>query len=170
MRLSLIAAISENRVIARDGEIPWRIPADMKHFKATTMGKPIIMGRKTFDVLGKPLPGRFNIVMSSDRSFEAQGAEVVLDFRTALERAGRFESDEIMVIGGGEIYELALPFADRIYLTEVHAKVEGDTYFPHLPTNDWREVSRDFLKKRDKATYDCSFLILERRRRDRVKE
>lgn len=168
MRLSLIAAISENRVIARGGEIPWRIPADMKYFKATTMGKPIIMGRKTFDTLGKPLRGRFNIVMSNDKSFQAQGAEVVLDFRTALERADRFESDEIMVIGGGEVYELALPLADRIYLTEVHAKVEGDTYFPDLSTNDWREVSRDFLKKRDDATHDCSFVILERRRGDRV--
>lgn len=168
MRLSLIAAISENRVIARGGEIPWRIPADMKYFKATTMGKPIIMGRKTFDTLGKPLPGRFNIVMSNDKSFQAQGAEVVLDFPTALERADRCESDEIMVIGGGEIYELALPLADRIYLTEVHAKVEGDTYFPDLSTNDWREVSRDFLKKRNDATYDCSFVILERRRGDRV--
>lgn len=168
MRLSLIAAMSENRVIARGREIPWRIPADMKYFKATTMGKPVIMGRKTFESLGKPLPGRPNIVMTKDKKFEIAGAEVVLDFRAALERARRFETDEIMVIGGGEIYELALPYADRIYLTEVHAKVDGDIFFPDLSTGDWKEVSRDRLAKEQEATFDCSFVILERRNDDPV--
>ncbi len=168
MRLSLIAAMSENRVIAEGGEIPWRIPTDMKYFKATTMGKPIIMGRKTFQSLRKPLPGRPNIVMSKNKAFDAPGAEVVLDFRAAFERARRFETDEIMVIGGAEIYELALPYADRIYLTEVHAKVDGDTYFPDLSTADWHEVSRDRLTKEKEATFDCSFVILERRNDDPI--
>jgi dihydrofolate reductase len=158
-----MAAMSENRIIAHDGEIPWHIPADLKYFKVMTMGKPVIMGRKTFEALGKPLPGRPNIVLTTDKSFEASGVEVILDFRAALERARRFGTDEVFVIGGGEIYKLALPYADRIYLTEVHAHVGGDTYFPDLPTSDWQEVSRNRFKKEDEATYDCSFVILERR-------
>ncbi len=166
MRVSLIVAMSQNRVIGKDNAIPWRISADMKHFKKTTMGKVIVMGRKTFESLGKPLPGRFNIVLSRDESYGPDGVEVFRDFADVV--ASDFSAhpevkdDEVMVIGGAEIYRLALPCATRIYLTEVHGTVEGDTYFPDWDRDSWREVSRTLVPRDDKATHDCSFVLLER--------
>lgn len=162
MRISLIVAMADNRVIGKDGAIPWRISADMKYFKQTTMGKPIIMGRKTFQSLGKALPGRTNIVVTRNRRFTAQGIELASDFAAAVALAQENGAAEAMVIGGAEIYTLALPQADRIYLTEIHGDVEGDTVFPFFESQNWREVSRDFLKRGDGASHDCSFVILER--------
>ena len=162
MRISLIVAMADNGVIGNAGAIPLRISADMKYFKQTTLGKPVIMGRKTFDSLGKPLPGRTNIVITRNEAFQVEGAERAPDLDAALGLAQSSGAEEAMVIGGAEIYALALPQARRIYLTEIHGAVEGDTVFPEFERSAWREVSRDFLSKGDKASHDCSFVILER--------
>ena len=145
VRLCAIVAQSENRVIGRGNKMPWHIPEDFRHFKSVTMGKPVIMGRKTFESIGKPLPGRGNIVVS--RSFSAEGVEVRSSLEEALalakEIAGRDGVDEIMIIGGGQIYEQALPITDRVYLTEVHQVIaDGDAFFPALNKNEWRETTR----------------------------
>jgi len=161
--LSLIAAVAENGVIGKDNAIPWRISADMKYFKQATMGKPIIMGRKTWQSLGKPLPGRRNIVISRTIFVPFEEVEVVPDFSTAFILAQKGGAEEVMVIGGAAVYAEALPDAERFYLTEVHGDVDGDTYFPAFERDDWKEVSRDFLPKDDKSSHDCSFVILERR-------
>lgn len=162
MRISLIVAMADNHVIGKDGAIPWRISADMKYFKQTTMGKPVIMGRKTFESMGKPLPDRRNIVVTRNGNFTADEAEIAPDLDAALALAKLSGAAEAMVIGGAEIYALALPRADRIYLTEVHGAVEGDTLFPSFDRAAWREVSRDFLARGAAASHDCSFVILER--------
>lgn len=161
VRLALIAAVARNGVIGRGGDLPWRISADLKFFKATTMGKPIIMGRRTFASIGTALPGRHNIVVTRNPHFTADGIEVAGDLDQALAIAARHGGGEIMVIGGGEIYAAALGRAGRLYLTEVHADAEGDVYFPELDRAQWREVSRD-----DHAaagdTPAFSFVTLER--------
>jgi len=157
MRISIIAAVAENGVIGRDGGLPWRLPEDMKRFKALTMGKPVIMGRKTFESIGVPLPGRPNIVITRSRDFSAKGVHVVHGFKDALDKASSLvgDGDEIMVIGGAEIYRSALAFASRLYLTEVHEAVEGDARFPDFERRRWREASRD-----RHPGYD--FVVLER--------
>ncbi len=141
MIVALVVALGENRVIGKAGGLPWHIPGDLKLFKKTTMGKPIIMGRKTWESLGRALPGRTNIVISRDPAYSAEGAEVAGDLDQALAIAGALTSEEIMVIGGAEIYRLALPKADRLYLTEVAAKPDGDAFFPDFDKAAWRETS-----------------------------
>jgi len=142
MIVSLVLAMAENGVIGKDGALPWRIPEDMRHFKALTMGKPCIMGRKTWDSLPKkPLPGRANIVVTRDRNFHAEGAIVAHSLDEAFARAGNAE--EIAIIGGAEIYAAALPHAHRIYLTEVHAAFEGDASMPPFDRAIWRETARE---------------------------
>lgn len=137
-----MVAVSRNGVIGRDGGLPWHISSDLKRFKAITMGKPIIMGRKTWESLPrKPLPGRQNIVITRQKTFTAEGAVVVGDVKSALKVAG--EADEIAIIGGGEIYNMFFAMTDRVYLTEVDLTVEGDTYFPKLDASEWREVARE---------------------------
>lgn len=145
MRVSIIAAVAENGVIGRDGGLPWRLPEDMKRFKALTMGKPIIMGRKTFESIGKALPGRPNIVITRARTFAAEGIHAAHGFKEALNTASALagEEGEIMVIGGAEIYKQALAFASRLYLTEVHQAAEGDVRFPEFERRRWRETSRE---------------------------
>ncbi len=135
----LITARAANGVIGQDGQLPWHLPADLKHFKALTMGKPMIMGRKTFESFPRPLPGRRHIVLTRDTRWQAQGAEVVHDVEAALATAG---ASEVAIIGGGEIYALFLPKADRIELTEIHASYDGDTILPD-PGPQWREVARE---------------------------
>lgn len=161
VRLALIAAVARNGVIGRNGDLPWRIPADLQFFKSTTMGKPLIMGRRTFKSIGKALPGRTNIVVTRSAGFTADDVEVAADFDQALVIADRHGGDEIMVIGGGEIYATALPRADRLYLTEVHIDAEGNVFFPELDRTQWREVSRD-----DRAAEGdipaFSFVVLDR--------
>jgi dihydrofolate reductase len=141
-RIALVVAVSRNGVIGRDGGLPWHISSDLKRFKAITMGKPVIMGRKTWESLPKrPLPGRPNIVVTRQANYAADGAIVVADVAAAISAAGDVE--EIAVIGGGEIYRVVFPRADRIYLTEVDMDVAGDTHFPKLATGEWREVARE---------------------------
>lgn len=160
-RLALIAAVARNGVIGRDGDLPWRIPADLQFFKTATMGKPMIMGRRTFESIGKALPGRTNIVVTRSGDFTADDVEVAADFDQALTIAARQDAGEVMVIGGGEIYAAAMARADRLYLTEVHLDAEGDVHFPQFDLAQWREVSRDdHAAEGDTPAF--SFVTLER--------
>jgi dihydrofolate reductase len=145
MILALVAAVAENRVIGRAGGLPWHIPGDLKLFKKTTMGKPIIMGRKTWESLGRALPGRTNIVITRKPTYQASGAEVTGSLDQAVAVARLSGADEIMVIGGAEIYRQALPKADRLYLTEIALSPEGDAYFPNFDKTGWPETSRQFF-------------------------
>ncbi|MCP5368441.1 MAG: dihydrofolate reductase [Hyphomicrobiales bacterium] len=162
MRVSLVVAVAENGVIGRDGGLPWRLPGDLAWFKKVTMGKPIIMGRKTYDSIGRPLPGRTNIVVTRNPDWRADGVAAAPDLDTALARAAGEGAGEAMVIGGAQIYAQAIELADRYYLTEVHAAVEGDTSLPPLDRSQWVETFRE----RHAAAGDApaySFVILDRR-------
>ena len=157
--------MARNRVIGRNGELPWQLPADLRHFKSVTMGKPIIMGRKTFESIGRPLPGRKNIVVTRRTNFISDGVLISNNLTAAIALGKAIASednvDEIMVIGGGEIYAKALSDADRLYLTEVHADIDGDTFFPALDRGLWREKSRNsHAADGDKPGFD--FILLER--------
>jgi len=161
MRLSLIVAMSENRVIGRRGQLPWRLSADLRRFKQLTMGHHLIMGRKTWESIGRPLPGRTSLVISRQPDYQADGAEVVPDLPQAILRAAG--DDEAFVIGGGEIYQQALPLVSRAYLTMIHASVEGDTRFPELEADGWRVLEQSPIQSADeKNDHDYSFLIYER--------
>ena len=157
MKISIIVAMAENRVIGRDNGLPWHLPADLKHFKAITMGKPIIMGRKTWESIGRPLPGRINIVVTRTPNFMADGCVVVHSIEEAL--AGH---DEAMVIGGAEFYRQVLPQATTLYLTLVHDVFDGDTFFPELDEQAWREVERSDFAADEKNPHAYSFIRLER--------
>jgi dihydrofolate reductase len=145
--LALIAALADNRVIGIDNRLPWHLPADLKHFKAATLGKPIIMGRKTWDSLGRPLPGRLNLVVSRQADLQLAGAEVFASLPAAIARADEWARErgvaELMLIGGAELYGQGLALAQRLYLTRVHLQPEGDAWFPEFAESDWRLVSRD---------------------------
>jgi dihydrofolate reductase len=140
--LCLIAALAQNRVIGRDNQLPWHLPADLKHFKALTLGKPIIMGRKTWDSLGRALPGRLNLVVSRQPGLQLDGAEVFTSLEAAIVRADQWArqqgAGELMLIGGAQLYEQALPLAARLYLTRVELNPEGDAWFPAFSEADWR--------------------------------
>lgn len=162
-RLALVVARAADNVIGACGTIPWHIPDDMRHFRNVTMGKPCIMGRRTWESLPKkPLPGRLNIVVSRDPGYAAAGALVEKAFSDAFARAKAEQPAEIAVIGGAEIYRTALPQADVIYLTEIEAAIEGDTYFPHFEKADWLETSREEKMTVDGVKY--AFVTLHRRR------
>lgn len=150
--LTLVVAYARNRAIGRDNALPWRLPGDLAHFKRTTLGAPIVMGRKTWESLGRPLPGRHNIVISRDAAYAATGADVVGSIDAALALAG--DVPEVFVIGGAQIYAQALDRADRIVATEVQAEVQGDAFFPPLPAEGWREVSRATQPAENGYTYD----------------
>lgn len=159
--VSIIVAMSENRVIGVDNELPWRLPADLQHFKATTMAKPVLMGRKTFESIGRALPGRRNIVVSRTPGYAAAGCETVGSVQDALRRVEA--EPEIMVIGGASFYEQLLPQAHRVYLTLVHANIDGDARFPEMDLAQWREVSRTDHQADDRNPIAYSFLVYERR-------
>ncbi|WOJ97558.1 dihydrofolate reductase [Congregibacter brevis] len=147
--IALIVAAADNDVIGRDNALPWDLPGDLAHFKRTTMGKPILMGRLTYESIGRPLPGRTNIVISRDSSYVAEGVRCVGSLQEAIELANNIAlidgSDELMVIGGAQIYALALPSASRIYLTRVHLEPEGDAFLRGIDWSDWEEVARQEL-------------------------
>jgi len=142
--LAMIAALAENRVIGLDNKMPWHLPADLRHFKAMTLGKPIIMGRKTWDSLGRPLPGRLNLVVTRQADLQLEGAEIFGSLEAALQRAGQWageqQVDEVMLIGGAQLYEQALPLAQRLYLTRIAANPEGDAFFPEFDEADWQRI------------------------------
>jgi dihydrofolate reductase len=170
IRVALVAAVAENGVIGRGGALPWRLPSDLKMFRRRTMGKPIIMGRKTFCSLPKPLDGRDNIVVTRDAAFAAglaaKGAHAAPSLEAALALARQFAgargADEIMVIGGASIYAAAAPRASRVYLTRVHGRPEGDVTFPELDPRQWREASREPAQRGANDDYDFSVIVLER--------
>ena len=164
MRLNLVVARAANGVIGRDGGLPWRIPEDLRHFKRLTVGKPVVMGRRTFESIGKPLPGRHNIVLTRNAGWTAEGVTVVPNLAEAVAAAGldpRARADEIMVIGGAQIYAEALPSATRVYLTEVHAEPAGDTVLPGFDPLLWTELERTDHPA-EGVTPGYSFVTLER--------
>lgn len=168
MQVAIYVAVAENGVIGRDNGLPWKLSSDLKRFKAGTMGKPIIMGRKTWESIGKPLPGRVNIVVTRDRAFKAEGAEVVgsLDEALTLGRVrGRCMAgaDEICVVGGSEIYRQALPLADRLHVTHVLASVEGDARFPDIDPAVWEEVRSEELPAGERDSHATRYAVYERR-------
>jgi dihydrofolate reductase len=158
--ISLIVAASTNNVIGVQGELPWRLSGDLKRFKAITMGKPIVMGRLTYESIGRALPGRQNIVITRQPQYDADGCDVVPSVAAAIEIAG--DAEEIMIIGGSHIYTAFLPIADRIYLTRVQAQVEGDTHIPDLVADEWCEISREEIVADESNDFDVVFSVLER--------
>jgi dihydrofolate reductase len=160
--VTLIVAMDRRGVIGRDGGLPWRLPDDLKRFKALTLGKAVVMGRKTFESIGKPLPNRRNIVISRRHDFRADGVDAAPDFATALELC--VGENEIMVIGGAEVYRAALPLANKIELTRVEAEVDGDTFFPGIGLADWRETAQEHHPADSRHEYAMRFVTLERRR------
>ena len=158
--ISLIAAASENGVIGRDGGLPWRLSDDLRYFKSMTMGKPVVMGRRTWESIGRPLPGRRNVVVSRQQGFVAAGCEVVSSVGDAVAAAG--DAEEIMIIGGSEIYALFLPLARRIYLTRVHADIDGDATLPTLG-DEWRLVDDERHTADERNEFDYSYRVYERR-------
>jgi dihydrofolate reductase len=158
--ITLVVARARNGVIGRDGSLPWRLPDDLRRFKALTLGKPVLMGRRTFASIGRPLPGRRNLVLSRDATFRAEGVEVVQSLEEAIDLAGR--DTELMVIGGGEVYRLALPHATRIELTDVDAEVEGDATFPELDAATWRVVATSSRPADARHTHAMRFVTLVR--------
>jgi dihydrofolate reductase len=157
MRISLIVAMARNRVIGRNNALPWRLPEDLKRFKAITMGHPIIMGRKTYESIGRPLPGRANIVVTRSGQFEAPGCTVVRSPQAALDACAG--ADEAFVIGGADIYRAFLDRADRLLVTEIDADFEGDAYFPDFDPEEWRETARERIAG---AGFPFAFVSRER--------
>lgn len=162
MRISIIVAASENNVIGINNMLPWRLPLDLKYFKSTTLGKPIVMGRKTFDSLGKPLPGRPNIVITRQTDFQPEGAYVVRSVEEGVEKATSFGGDELFITGGSQIFEQAWPLVERIYLTRVYAVVHGDAFFPQLDGAEFELVSDERHEADEKNQYPFSFQVWER--------
>ncbi|MEX1668782.1 dihydrofolate reductase [Zhongshania guokunii] len=164
--ISMIVAMANNRVIGVNNELPWHLPADLKHFKATTMAKPIVMGRKTWESIGRPLPGRRNIVVSRQADYVAEGAEVVasVDAGITLATAHAMAADlsEIVIIGGETIYRSALAQAQKIYLTEVDVSLDGDAWFPELSENEWKETARECYPVTNSESLAYSFVTLQR--------
>ena len=158
--LSIIAAQSENGVIGRDNKLPWHMPADLAHFKRLTMGKPIIMGRRTWESLPGLLPHRTHVVVTRDRDYIAEGGFVVHSLGEAIEFAG--DADEMMVVGGANLYAQTLPLASRMYLTVIHNCFDGDTVFPGYETADWHEVSREYHDADKRNSHAYSFVVLQR--------
>lgn len=158
--ISLIAAMGRNRVIGQNNTLPWRLPADMRHFRRVTLGKPVLMGRKTFESLGRPLAGRTNIIITRDTTYAAPDCRVVHSVDEALMAASG--SDEIMVLGGADIFAQFLPHAARLYLTCVHGDFDGDAFFPPYDPDAWVETVRTEQAADAENPYACSFLTLER--------
>ena len=158
--VSLVAAVAENGVIGRGGGMPWHLPEDLRRFKVLTMGKPMLMGRRTFESIGRPLPGRRSLVLSRSSDWASPGVTVVRSVEEAIEAAT--EADELAVVGGAEVYRLTLPLAERIYLTRVLASVSGETIFPPLEARQWRQTHREAHPPDARHAYGMIFSVLER--------
>jgi dihydrofolate reductase len=173
MRISLIVAVAANGVIGKDGRLPWRLSSDLKTFRRLTMGKPIVMGRKTFESLGRPLDGRDNIVVTRNPEFEAAGVSAVASVSEALTLARVLAAtrgaDEIMVIGGAGVFREALPLADRIYWTEVDASPDGDVVFPPMDFGEWSEVSHEELPRGPKDDASATLKVFDRKALDEAR-
>jgi len=154
--ISMIVAMADNRAIGKNNAMLWHLPDDFKHFKAVTMGKPILMGRKTFESIGRPLPGRENIVITRNKAFAADGVTIVYSVEAALEAAKKY--DEVMIIGGDSFYQQMLLRSDRLYITEVHQNFEADAFFPEIDLTQWHEVERVEHTMDERHAYDYSFV------------
>ena len=157
MKISMIAAMAHDRVIGKDNQMPWHMPADLAHFKRVTLGKPVLMGRKTFESIGRPLPGRRNLVISRNPDYQADGIEVVGSVEAALALLADNEVAEVMVIGGGHLYAELLPKADCLYLTRIELMVEGDTRFPAFADEQWQCVEREVHQADEKNPHPYRF-------------
>ena len=162
MKISLIVAMSQNRVIGRDNKMPWHLSADLKRFRAITMNSPILMGRKTFESIGKPLDGRANLILSKQENYQPQGCRVFQSLENALEIAKTL-GDELFIIGGATLYEMTLPLAQKLYLTQIQTEFEGDTFFPNFDLNDWNEITREQIEHDEKVDFSYCFLTLEKK-------
>jgi len=160
MILSIITAMDRNQLIGNNNQLPWHLPADFAHFKSITMGKPVLMGRKTYESIGKPLPGRTNIVLSRNPETKIDGVKCVSNLKEAFALVP--EAEELMIIGGSTIYQMFLPQVDRMYLTYVDAEFEGDAWFPAFDKTLWHETANRKLDKDEKNAYDCRFVTLEK--------
>ena len=159
--ITLIVAVADSGVIGRDNTLPWHLPEDLKRFKRLTMGKPMVMGRRTFESIGKPLPGRLNIVVTRDTNYRREGVTAVHDVDGALRAAG--DAPEVMVIGGAELFRALLPRAGRIHLTRVHGNIEGDVMWPALDERDWAVVERETHAADERHAYAMTFEVWEKR-------
>ncbi|WP_270817707.1 type 3 dihydrofolate reductase [Aeromonas sp. Y318-3] len=163
MKISMIAAMAHDRVIGKDNQMPWHLPADLAHFKRVTLGKPVLMGRKTFESIGRPLPGRRNLVISRNPGYQAEGIEVVGSVEAALALLAGSSVEELMVIGGGHLYAEMLPSADCLYLTQIDLAVEGDTRFPAFDDCQWQRIECESHPADEKNPHPYSFEIWQRR-------
>lgn len=165
--VSIIVAAAENGVIGRDNDMPWRLSTDLKRFKALTFGKPVVMGRRTWDSIGRPLPGRPNIVVTRDSGFRAEGANIVASLEEGIalgqELAGDMGVGEVCIIGGGNIYAQALPLADRVHLTRVLASIDGDTHFPAIDPQIWSTVWQEDIPAGEKDSHPTRYFVYEKR-------
>ena len=166
--VALIVAVGRNGVIGQEGGMPWRLSSDLRRFRQLTMGKPVVMGRRTFESIGKPLIGRENLLVTRDPAFAPAGVRVFADLTAALDKARRIAVEtgveEVMIAGGGTVYEACMPLADRLYVTHVDAAPEGDTRFPAIDPADWVPVSAEDIPRGDRDSADMRFVIYERRR------
>lgn len=162
MKLSIIVAFDINRLIGKNNQLPWHLPADLKHFKSITMGGHMIMGRKTFDSIGKPLPGRTSIIITRQKNYTQPGCLVVHSLDEALEICKNQE--EVFIIGGAQIFECTMPIADRLYITQIQNKFEGDTYFPEISEDLWKATSLEENKADEKNNWDYNFITYERKK------
>ena len=163
MKISMIVAMAHDRVIGKDNQMPWHLPADLAHFKRVTLGKPVLMGRKTFESIGRPLPGRRNLVISRNPDYQAEGIEVVGSVEAALALLAGSSVEELMVIGGGHLYAEMLPSADCLYLTRIDLAVEGDTRFPAFDDGQWQRVECESHPADEKNPHPYSFETWQRR-------
>ncbi len=161
MKISLIVAMANNRVIGLDNKMPWHLSADLKKFKSITMGSPILMGRKTYESIGRPLPGRTNMIISRNLDYQQEGCLVFNDLNTALETASQ-STKEVFIIGGSDLYKAILPLANVLYLTLINKDFQGDTFFPEIDFNEWSEVTREDIKDDPSVYFNYSFLKLEK--------
>jgi len=159
MSISYIVAMDRNRVIGKDNSLPWRLPADLKFFKQTTMGHPIVMGRKTYESIGKPLPGRLNIIMTQNRDYKAAGCEVVYSVEELLKLS---KQGEVFVTGGSELFRLFMPYVDRMYITEIEHEFAGDTWFPAFNKDEWQLTSSEQGIQDEKNPYTYFFNVYDR--------
>lgn len=160
MKISLIVAMASNRAIGLNNEMPWHLSADLKKFKKITMGSPILMGRKTFESIGRPLPGRQNIIISRNKDYQQPGCLVFKSIEEAI--ASCQQQDEIFIIGGATFYQAALPLADKLYLTEINKSFTADTFFPVIDRNDWKELTREDISDDPTVDFSYSFISLEK--------
>ncbi|MGJ0429116.1 dihydrofolate reductase [Methylobacter sp.] len=161
MKISLIVAMASNRVIGINNQLPWHLSADLKRFRQITMGSPIVMGRKTYESIGRPLPGRTNVIISRDPAYKQEGCLVFNDIETAIESCGQ-KFQEIFVIGGSALYESMLPMADTLYVTLINKEFSGDAFFPEIDARHWAEVSREDIDDDPDASFSYSFIKYEK--------